>query len=405
MHNGIARRWNKTNEAIIFPAVRAADQMKSVAIVLSVFLILGILLDAFEVVVLPRRVTRRIRFARVFYRATWMPSAALARRISSSRRRETYLGFFGPLSLIMLLSVWAVGLITGFGALHWALGSPLHQVEGQASFATYVYLSGTTFFTLGYGDLTPNAPLGRALAVTEGGVGFGFLALIIGYLPVIYQAFSRREARISLLDARAGSPPSAAELLRRHGQSIRELDHLLRDWEVWAADLLESHLSYPVLCYYRSQHNNQSWLTALTAVLDASALVMVGMEGAPKRQAQLTFAMARHAVVDLAQIFNTPPREPVPERLPPAELIRLRAVLAAAGVKLADGAAADRQLSELRRMYEPFVSPLADYLFIPLPAWVPAPEIFDNWQTSRWGRISGLTEPAGTASREEEEHF
>jgi hypothetical protein len=379
--------------------------MRALATVFSVLLILAILLDAFEVVVLPRRVTRRIRFARAFYRATWIPSAALARRISSSRRRETYLGFFGPLSLILLLCVWAVGLIIGFAALHWSLGSSLNVVEGRASFATYAYFSGTTFFTLGYGDVTPSAPLGRALAVVEAGVGFGFLALIIGYLPVIYQAFSRREARISLLDARAGSPPSAAELLRRHGQNVQELDQLLRDWEHWAADLLESHLSYPVLCYYRSQHNNQSWLTALTAVLDASALVMVGMDGASTRQARLTFAMARHAVVDLAQIFNTPPREPVPDRLPSDELNRLRAALAAADVKLADGAAADQRLSELRRMYEPFVSPLADFLFIPLPPWVPADESFDNWQTSRWGRISGLAQAPCSPSKEEEEHF
>jgi len=377
--------------------------MRALAAVFSILLILAILLDAFEVVVLPRRVTRRIRFARAFYRATWMPSAALARRISSARRRETHLSFFGPLSLILLLMVWAIGLILGFAALHWSLGSPLNGVGASASFATYAYLSGTTFFTLGYGDVTPGAPLGRALAVAEGGVGFGFLALIIGYLPVIYQAFSRREASISLLDARAGSPPTAAELLRRHGQNIQELDLLLRDWERWAADLLESHLSYPVLCYYRSQHNNQSWLTALTAVLDASALVMVGLEDAPKRQAQLTFAMARHAVVDLAQIFNTPPREAAPDRLPSDELRRLRAVLATAGVKLPDGA--DRRLSELRRMYEPLVEPLADFLFIPLPSWVPPDEFFDNWQTSRWGRISGLAQTARNASRNEDEHF
>ncbi len=379
--------------------------MRAPATVFSVLLILGILLDAFETVVLPRRVTRRIRFARLFYRVTWIPSSALVRRIASNSRRETYLGFFGPLSLILLLCVWAVGLILGFAALHWSMGSPLNGVGARASFATYAYFSGTTFFTLGYGDVTPQAQLGRALAVIEGGVGFGFLALIIGYLPVIYQAFSRREASISLLDARAGSPPTAAEMLRRHGQNIRELDDLLRDWERWAADLLESHLSYPVLCYYRSQHNNQSWLTALTAVLDASALVMVGMEGATKRQAQLTFAMARHAVVDLAQIFNTAPREPLPDRLPPDELRRLRAVLAAAGVKLADGDAADRRLNELRRMYEPFVSPLADFLFIPLPSWVPADGSFDNWQTSRWGRISGLPQTPCSPSTEEEEHF
>jgi len=376
--------------------------MKALVTVLSILLILGILLDAFEVVVLPRRVTRRIRFARVFYRATWLPFATLARRISSNRRRESYLAFFGPLSLIMLLSVWAVALILGFAALHWSLESRLNGTVSSAGFTTYAYFSGTTFFTLGYGDVTLSEPFGRGLAVLEGGIGFGFLALIIGYLPVIYQAFSRREASISLLDARAGSPPSAAEMLRRHGQSIEELDLLLRDWERWAADLLESHLSYPVLCYYRSQHNNQSWLTALTAVLDASALVMVGMEGAPKRQAQLTFAMARHAVVDLAQIFNTPPREPSPDRLPPTELKRLRKVLAASNVKIADGPAADQRLAELREMYEPYVSPLAEFLLISLPSWVPADEFFDNWQTSRWGRISGLAQPCQLPNDEDE---
>src|SRR5205823_12448414 len=143
---------------------------------------------------------------------------------------------------------------------------------------------------------------------------------------VLYGAFSQREVNISLLDARAGSPPSAGELLRRQGerQNAEALGQYLRDWETWSAQLMESHLSYPVLCYFRSQHNNQSWLAALTAVLDASALVMVGIDGASRRQAKLTFAMARHAVVDLAQIFNTPPREESVDRLPREDLDRLR---------------------------------------------------------------------------------
>src|SRR4030095_2517947 len=363
--------------------------MKPFIAALSIVLILAILLDAFEVVVLPRRVVRRFRFAKFFYRTTWIPIAALARHISSSRRRESFLGFFGPLSLILLLSLWAGGLILGFGGLHWAIESPLHAAEARSAFGTYIYLSGTTFFTLGYGDITPTAPVGRALAVLEAGIGFAFLALIIGYLPVIYQAFSRREASISLLDARAGSPPSAAELLRRHGHNLQELDLLLHDWEKGAAGILESPLSYPVLCYYRSQHNNQSWLTALTAILDASALVIIGIDGAPKRQAQLTFAMARHAVVDLAQIFDTAPGELTVDRLPSDELDRLRSALVAAGVKLATGLSAEQRLAELRGMYEPFVSTLSSFLLISLPPWIPPAEAFDNWQTSRWGRISG----------------
>src|SRR5215510_2485552 len=377
--------------------------MKPLIAGLSILVVFGVLLDAFETVVLPRRVTRRIRFARFFYRITWIPSAALARRIRARRRRDSFLGFFGPLSLIMLLSAWAGGLVLGFAALHWSIESPLNASAAPHAFGTYVYMSGTTFFTLGYGDITPTAPVGRAIAVLEAGVGFGFLALIIGYLPVIYQAFSRRESNISLLDARAGSPPSAAELLRRHGHNIQELDQLLRDWERWAADILESHLSYPVLCYYRSQHNNQSWLTALTAVLDASALVIVGIDGASRRQAQLTFAIARHAVVDLAQIFNTAPSDLTVDRPPSDELDRLRAVLGAEGVRLETGAQAEQLLSELRAMYEPFVSTLADFLFFELPPWVPTAEAYDNWQTSRWGRISRLAQQEHPA--EQEEHF
>ena len=378
--------------------------MKTVITLVSVLLILALLLDAFETVVLPRRVTRRVRLARAFYRITWMPFAAMTRRIKSNSRREAYLGFFGPLSLIMLLVVWAVGLVAGFGVLHWSLGTTLNLSDGQATVGSYLYFSGTTFFTLGYGDVTAAGTLARVLAILEAGLGFGFLALVIGYLPVIYQAFSRREASITLLDARAGSPPSAAELLRRHSQNIADLDRLLYNWERWAAELMESHLSYPVLCYYRSQHNNQSWLAALTAVLDASALVMVGVDGTSKRQGQLTFAMARHAVVDLAQIFNTPPREVQIDRLSKDENDRLRTFLSAAGVKLAVGDEADAKLSELRRMYEPYVESLAQYLLVTLPVWAPSSEVFDNWQTSAWGRISSLVEEPPCAAQEEE-HF
>ena len=135
----------------------------------------------------------------------------------------------------------------------------------------------------------------------------------MGYFPVLYGAFSRREVWISLLDARAGSPPTAAELMRRHSYEGAEqaLSLLLVEWERWSAELLESHISYPLLCYFRSQHNNQSWISALTAVLDTSALLIAGVQGHEARQAQLTFAMARHALVDLAQIF---PLAPVNER-------------------------------------------------------------------------------------------
>jgi ion channel len=374
--------------------------------ILGLLLIGVIMWETFEVIVLPRRVTRRLRTTRLFYRVTWMAWSGIVRRLPSSRRKETYLSFYGPLSLLLLLSVWATGMILGFALLQAALGSAVNVSAGTPTFATDLYMSGTNFFTLGLGDVTPRTPLARFFTVVEAGTGFGFLALVIGYLPVLYQAFSRREVSTVLLDARAGSPPSAAELLRRSGRDLREeLDPLLREWERWAAELLESHISYPVLCYYRSQHSNQSWLAALMTILDTSALVLVGVDGISPRQAQLTFAMARHAIADLAQIFKTPPRMPVVDRLPAPDLVRLREGLAAAGVRLRAGPAADQQLGELRRMYEPYANALAEYLRMALPPWLPAAGGFDSWQTSAWERIAPEQVTPAVAPPRSDEHF
>ena len=345
-----------------------------------------VLLDAFETIILPRRVTRRfLRITRFFYRVTWFPWSRGARLLSGARR-ESYLGFYGPLSLIFLLVVWAAGLIIGFALIHTGIRSTLSGgVPGD--FTTYLYVSGETFFTLGYGDIIATNSLGRALSVMEAGMGFGFLAVVVGYLPVLYQSFSRREVTISLLDARAGSPPTAAELLRRHADDhgMEALRELLRDWERWSAELLESHLSYPVLSYFRSQHSNQSWLAALTTLLDTSAFATVSLDGACRRQAQLTFAMARHAVVDLAQIFKTLPKPVAVDRLSAEQLSEIRARLQQDGLKLRQGEEIDARLHKLRSAYEPYVAALADYLCLSLPPWVLPERKRDNWQTTAWG--------------------
>ena len=359
---------------------------------LGVAIILIVLGDAFETIVLPRRVTRPISLARLFYQYTWLSWSVAVRSISSGKRQETYLSFYGPLSLLLLLILWATGLIIGFALLLWASGSAIKTPEGTATFSSYLYLSGTSFFTLGLGDVIPNSPLARGLIAFEAGMGFGFLALVIGYLPVLSQSFSRREVNISLLDARAGSPPTAAEMLRRHShdRGLEDLQKLFHEWERWSADLLESHLSYPVLAYFRSHHDNQSWLGALTAILDASAFAIVSLEGPCERQAQLTFAITRHAIVDLAQLFNCPPHKPKHDRLPLDELSRIRTTLVEAGLKLREGKVVDQKLSELRRMYEPYIYSLSNYLKIAIPPWVPKAGHIDNWQTSAWGRSKGF---------------
>ena len=362
--------------------------------IIGVLLIITVLWDVFETIVLPRRVTRRVRLTRLFYQFTWAPWWRIARTIRKKRRQEMLLGIYGPLSLLALLTVWAASVVVGFALVHFALGSGIGHITEHTGFFTDLYYSGTTFFTLGLGDIAPLGAAARAVTVMEASIGFGMLALVIGYLPVLYQAFSRREVNISMLDARAGTPPTAVELLRRHQEanSMASLDDWLRDWEMWAADLMESHLSYPVLCFFRSQHDNQSWLAALSTVLDTCSLVMVGIDGLPKWQAQLTFKMARHALVDISQIFNTSPVTGDGSRLAGEQLIEMRQVLRDSGVELSNESEDDRTLGELREMYEPYTRVLSQYLLMPLPGWMPQKRASDNWQTSAWEIIAPAPE-------------
>ena len=364
------------------------------AFLIGVAILLVVVWDAFEVIILPRRVTRRFRLSRLFYKNFWRVWRFTVGLFPSKKVRESAFGIFGPISLLILVAVWAVGLVLSFALMQYGSGSAVNVTGFNTDFWTDAYLSGTTFFTLGLGDVVPRSGIARALVVTEAGLGFGFLAGVIGYLPFIYGSFSNREVNISLLDSRAGTPPTAGELLRRHSYAHGQdaLRELLKDWERWCAELMESHLSYPVLAYFRSQHDNQSWVAALTAILDTCCLVMVGIDGACERQAELTFAIARHAVVDLSQVFGTSPH-PLPEdRLPPAELLRIRDVLAQHGLKLNDGEAADNRLLELRLMYEPYIFALAAYLNQSLPPWIPQKKGKDNWQTTAWGQAAGLVE-------------
>ncbi len=364
--------------------------MKILVAIVGVILIFVVIQDSFESIVLPRRVSRRFRLSRMFYTSTWMLWSSIGRKMRSGNRREFYLSYYGPLSLILMLVVWALVIVLSFALIQWGLSLPLNVPEKNVTIGTYLYMSGTTFVTLGLGDVTPMSGLARFLVFAEASFGFGLLALIIGYIPVIYQAFSRREINISLLDARAGSPSSATELLRRsyRDQKMDELVQFMREWERWCAELLESHLSYPVLTYYRSQHERQSWLAALTTILDTCALLIVGFEDISTPTTRLTFAIARHAAVDLAQVYGTPPMNPKLGRLSKTEFARMRDALAEVGLVLRQGEDAEQRLYDIRRMYEPFVNALAQHLLLNLPPWIPETKTVDDWQTSAWDHFA-----------------
>ncbi len=359
----------------------------------AIFLIAGlvclteVLVDAFQTIILPRRASNRFRISRLFLTATWVPWRAIARRMKQTSRRESFLSYFGPLSLLLLVVVWAAGLILGFGLFYHGLGSPFADAHSIGNWETDLYVSGTTLFTLGLGDVVPLTVMARMLVALEGGTGLAFVAGVIGYLPVLYGAFSRREVSIILLDARAGSPPTALELLRRHAGPAGEavLQALLIEWERWSAELLESHISYPQLCFFRSQHDNQSWLGALVAMLDTCAVLIATVEGEAARQALQTFVMARHAVIDLAHVFLLEAGPETEDRLPPAQVEDVCHQLANAGFSLCSATASLDRLRELRGMYEPQAVQLGRVLMQSLPPFAP-----ESGKRTNWAIVSAL---------------
>ena len=380
--------------------------MKILVAIAGFIILFATLWEAFETIILPRRVTRPIRLVRIFYRVTWTGWAKFNRMIRNKTVRDAQLSYYGPLSLLGLFATWALLLILAFAMLQWAAGTAINAPGEVPTFRTDFYLSGTTFFTLGLGDVTPRTALAKAITVIEGGTGFGFLGLMISYLPTLYGAFSQRELNISLLDSRAGSPPTAAELLRRHAQfaDSEVLVPFLRDWETWSAQLMESHLSYPVLCYFRSQHDNQSWLAAFTAVLDVCALLIAYGDGMAKWQARLTFAIARHAVVDLAEVLRIPATPLAQDRLPPKEVAQARNLLLECRPASKCGESGDQKLIQLREMYEPYLNGLSRRLLMPLPSWGIERQFVENWKRSAWGKISSGPADSGSSSRESS-HF
>jgi hypothetical protein len=381
--------------------------MRVCALIFGLLLCLGVFLDAFQTIILPRRPKGRFRITRLFFLVTWNPWVAVGDRIKSQRKRDQFFSVFGPLSLLLLLGVWATILVSGFALIYFSQGTPFLDAfnahrDLAAELRTDFYVSGTTLFTLGLGDVVPQSHISRLLLVVESGVGLGFVALVIGYLPVLYQAFSRREVSVALLDGRAGSPPTAAELLRRHGYEGGDagLIALLAEWERWSAEILETHVSYPILCYYRSQHDNQNWLSALISMLDACALLITIIEGEPVRQAQLTFAMARHALVDLGHIFHVDRHvdrtEDVPyhapDRLDAKAFSRLCAALGDTHLRLCGDESARKRLTEIRSLYEPHAYALCAYLRLSLPLWVA-----ETKKGALWERVSSLTPSSESA--------
>ncbi|MBV9212460.1 MAG: two pore domain potassium channel family protein [Actinobacteria bacterium] len=348
------------------------------------------LAEFFVMIVLPRRVKRSVRLARRVFTVTWIPARALARRLSS-RTADTFLGVFGPLGLFAILALWTVGVILGFAALQWAGGS--HVVPHRSgTFFDDLYFSGGAFLSAS-GGTSPQNAFSKVVLLLEAGTGLMILFIVIGYLPALYEAFSRREVVVSQLDPRAGSPPSAGALLMRSADrgGWEEIATYLDEWDTWTAELMETHLSYPVLAYYRSQHVNQNWLTALTAAVDTSAFAMAAAPAPAAHAGELTFAIGRHALADLAYTFRAEPRGPGEERLPRETLSDLYDDLAERDLDLVDLDLVRERLTQLRSTYEPYANALSQHLAVPLPSWMPRDDAQRNWEEALWQSRRGVS--------------
>ena len=335
-----------------------------------------VLVDGFNTLVLARRTRHAFRIARLYYRLTWRPFAALARKIQSPIRRESVLGIFGPLSLLVLIGLWAVGLALSFALLEWSVG--MTSADMTSTFAHDLYLSSRALVTLNDGD--PTNAASRFLSVCDAGLGLAFLGLVIGYLPVLYQSFANRELSISLLDSRAGSPPSAGGLFRSASFEPAKVIEQMERWETWMAQLLEEQISFPMLGYFRSQHSNQSWLTALVAIVDYATIVSIASRGSLLIQADLTAALGRHVLADVVVIFGLEEscKKVSSSRLSEkAEELR-RILRQRPNIFNADQLSA-AALSEGIADYEPQASALSAYFLMSLPGAIPDGAVTSDW--------------------------
>ncbi len=336
----------------------------------------AVLWDGFATIVLPRTVAPMRRLSGRFTRWSWRFWAVLARRIGDSGLRLTFLSVYGPLSVMVLLGLWALLMIVGFALMYQGLGPRLQSPQGLGGFGTLLYMSGSTFLTLGLGDVTTLDSVGRTLILIEAGSGYIFLALIITYMPLLDQAYGVREVGNVLIHSRVGRPPSAIRFLHRYASSASSeiLRGNLREAERWMADILQSHLSHPVLSFYRAQHQGQFWLVALATLLDSCSLLIVGAEGLLNAQARLTYRMGLRLLADLANALSIPIDPHRRGRLNEADLPALIAASEASGLGLLLDGVATEELLRLVHRYDVYLLALADWLVVPLPAWIPPAE-------------------------------
>ncbi|HYR48725.1 MAG TPA: ion channel [Candidatus Eisenbacteria bacterium] len=336
--------------------------------VVGLAIIVVVFYDLFQSVVLPRPAVRKVQLARGVVRPMWYVWRWVSQRTSRVDRSEGRLAAFAPIALLMLFAIWASALVLGYGLVLDGFAEEIRPAPPDL--ITSIYISASTLVPLAYGDFVPEGPVARILIVAESATGVGLAALAITLLFSLFESFRSREELVISLDALAGAPPSgvhiletAAELGMRH-----ELGAVFDEWRQWSSMVLESHLAYPLLVYFRSSHDNEAWVNSFGAVMDAAILVMSTVEDGAIGPARLMFTVGNHLVEDLSWVFRFKSASyPIVEQ---SEYVAAVALLTKAGYKVKDTEKGWKHFAQLRSKYAMTLNQMANLLALPPAQWI-----------------------------------
>jgi hypothetical protein len=348
-----------------------------VAIAGGLFLIGVALRDVFQAVIVPRAEITILRVSRYVLRGLWRawPRIAQAFYSTDQQRRENFLATFAPFELVLILVIWVIMLVFGWGLFFYGIRAQLHP--STLTFDAALYYAGASLLTIGYGDIVAVTPFARIVSLFAAASGLGTVAIVTSFLFSVFGSFQNRERFVVAIGARAGVPPSGAGLLAVHGYTriTADLAQVFRDGQDWTAGVMESHLAYPILVWFRSSHDYESWVGTLGTLLDAAALVMTVLD--PDRaensqthgQARIMYNLGRHLTNDFATYFQLEPLASGPgvERI---EFENACKSLQDAGYSILDPLQTWEQFATLRASYAPHLNALARWLEIPPVQWV-----------------------------------